>query len=279
MLAETIEVRDLGPVHMAFAAAPVVSPDGRGVIYLQQMPGTTPFPVMSRDMNTFVERRLFSVPAGSALWTVNHRSGTLLISVPNPGGPAGGRHIREYALDSTIVHDFIGRDGRDDTHAAISPDGASLMFVRSVPNVESLMVADALNDRSPPQPVSKFLFNEAIRSLHWLDNQRALVSTLNGTDLSNQVRYRSSQVDYLSSLGLGPWATAGPAGRPIASLATGPDNWRLSELDGASMTQITTSQTFKTLLNWSADGHVLVYQTSDGLTMSNLEVALLPPLK
>jgi len=278
MLADTIEVRDLGAVRQAFLSAPVVSPDGGNVIYLQQMAGTTPFPVMSRDMNTRAERRLFSVPAGSALWTANDRAGTLLFSVPNASG--SGRHIREYALDSTIVHDFAEVNGSDDTHATVSPDGTGLVFVRIAGTSRWFMSADAADDSSVPTQRSQLLFNETVLSVHWLDNQRVLLSAVfNGNTTSNQVRYRnSSQTDFLS-FPIGSWATAGPAGRPIASLFNGPDNWRLSELDGASMTQITNSQSFKTQLNWSADGHVLVYQTSDGLTATNLEVALLPPLK
>jgi len=277
MLATTIENENLGAVSLAIDSSPVIAPDGESVIYLVRGSSTL-LPVVSRNLRNLSEHTLFTVPAGSALWTMNYHAGTLVFSLPNSSG--GGHHVMEYTVAGDTVQSFTGVNGADDIHPAISPDGALLIFVRAASGITQLMRRDAKDGSATPQVVSDFSNNEDIHVIRWLDDQRVLVSSaIVGNPAFNQVRYLSSRVD--NQPGMGEWATAGPGGHPVASLlgSTGAVNWWLSELDGAAMTAVTRSQSDKRLLNWSMDGRTLVYEAVDETNVTRLEVATLPPFR
>jgi Tol biopolymer transport system component len=273
MLAQTIEVRDLGPVSLAIDSPPVVASDGATVIYLRRDNAR----VMARSLADGSERLLFPAAAGWTLWTTNPDSGSLFFSVPNGSGT--GRHIRECRTNGSIRREFSGVDGAEDTHAAISPDGTRLIFVRKV-STQALMQRDANDVNAVPTQVSTFNFNEDIHAIRWLTDQSVLTSSaISGNPAYNQVRFLSSQVNNQS--GMGEWATAGPDGATVVSLvsANGVEDWWLSRVDGSEMTRVTSSSSHKQLLNWSADGRMLVYETYEAVNATRLEIAFLPTLK
>lgn len=284
LLVSTVEVRDLGSVVTASStvppvqSAPVLASDGQGVIYLGYVAGGR-YPVVRRDLSTFQENTLFSVANSSMLWAMNQHSSTLLFSIADASG--SNRQIVEYTLQGAVRNAFDCSPGWEDLFAAVSPDGSLLACVRrsKASGDESLMVRNATNSALSARGVSPFSNGEIIRSVHWLDNQRLLVSSVlqNGT-AHDDIRFLSSRIDFQRGMGFS--ATPDPSGQRMVSIP-GPaeiGDWSLSLLDGQEMTQLTNSQTLRQSVNWSADGRAFVYLTIGG-GITRLEAVFLPPLR
>jgi len=279
MLAEVPAVEDLGPVTMGTDSAPVITLDGKSVVYVQTL--TSPPVVVSRSIASGTETTLFGVPLGSSLWTLNYGTGSLLFTVPGVGT---ARHILEYSLSGNVIRDFDVPAGFQDFNASISPDGTTLAFIRRNESngVRTLSVRAVSSGTSMVSGSVSFFSGELILAVQWLDDTRILVSAQVGSGtVVNKIQNLSTGIAS-NAAGLGLRATPDPSGRHIALLAgaTGALDLWLSGATGESRTQLTASASTKLAMNWSADGRAIVYENrSASPVVSSLQVLSLPPLQ
>jgi len=283
MLAQTIDVQDLGPAAIAQASAPVFAPDGRSVIYVQiaTQQSQVTFRVMSRSLQTHADAFLFNVPNNSLLWTLNAHGGTLLLSIADT--LTDRLHLEQYMASGASQVSYGTQCNCDDYSGAISPNGLRLAFVRTDygSGPRQVMVRDATSGNSTPTTLLNLFSNESVSAIRWLDNDRILVSKTRDQTTPINVILDATHGGGSTVIGLGLSATADPTGRLVVFLQRSSQiaNLWLTRLNASSPTQLTTSTTDKSSINWSADGTALVYtSTRPEPLLTTLQVLLLPPL-
>ena len=283
MLAATARVDDLGEVSMVSGSAPVLAPDGMSVIYVKVVSRQTSqvFPVIARDVRTHLERTLFSVNPNSCLWTLNYSSGSLLLSVADTSGT--NLRVVECSLTGVPGPTYQAPSNSDDCCASLSSDESQLAFVRIDHSAGStkLMVRDAGSGASSVRTLRTFINGETPLVTRWVDNTHVIVGTraIDGTPSNMIVDVPFGVGTSVLALGLSP--TPDPAGHYFLSLfgSGQSSNVWLSLVDGAGLTQLTSSATAKQSPNWSVDGRALVYETISSTFVARLEVLTLPPLE
>ena len=145
------------------------------------------------------------------------------------------------------------------------------------------MFRDATTPDSPVQTLWSFLHGEDIKAVHWVDDNRVLVSclTTQGTPgvPDNKVWDIPSRSG-VAEAGLGASATPGSTGHYVVSFHP-PDQLSdayLSRIDGTGMTRLTNSAGSLGRFSWSRDGQIIVCQETRQ-TATHLQLVYLPPLR
>ncbi len=172
-------------VNEGYFFYPVISPDGRSLVFLGENPRTKHrnLYVMNTDgsnLRPLVERDINAKPDGQAAWSPDSTQVIYGVS-DNRRRLSFFRVGVDGGEPEEIVFEGVEKGSILSTSIASSPDGSRLAFLVEIPDAPSRAVYIANADGSGVQPITATLPNgQAFDALAWvLDGQQTLLSVLN----------------------------------------------------------------------------------------------------
>jgi Tol biopolymer transport system component len=172
-----------------FKLTPMCSPDGRRLVFLRDR-GLNLVTAVEMPAAGGPERELFTGYVDAITWSID--SNALIVS--SYGAKEMWPHLRGFDLRTSEWWDITAapKEGRGDSFAALSPDGATLAFVRKESRESSDLYLLAVDRRLRAQGNPRRLtsLRHRIAWPFWSADGKALISTA-GT-LSNFKLYRAA---------------------------------------------------------------------------------------